>query len=60
MGSCLILTSDGEWIEFRRMRLESLLDGEVSYLASVDLVKPSQRIFGTFDCDEIGELLLRF
>lgn len=56
-ASLLLLTSDGEWVEFRRTKLELLLDGPKSFDVSVDLCKPSQRIVGSLTCEDVGRSL---
>jgi hypothetical protein len=52
--SILLLTSDGEWIAFKRFKATRLLQHSVSFQTSVDLIKPSQKIVGLLTCEEIG------
>ncbi|KAM0792521.1 hypothetical protein ACM66B_005190 [Microbotryomycetes sp. NB124-2] len=51
----LVVTSDYEMIEFRRVRMDSFLSsGEKSFNISTTLVRPSQRVFGCISCDQIA------
>ncbi|KAK4053120.1 ATP-dependent DNA helicase MER3 [Microbotryomycetes sp. JL201] len=51
----LIVTSDYEYIEFRRIRIDQFLrSGEKSFFVSATLVRPSQRVFGCISCDQIA------
>ncbi|TNY19881.1 P-loop containing nucleoside triphosphate hydrolase protein [Rhodotorula diobovata] len=47
-------TSDGEFIDFRRTRIDSLLKSPKQFDLSVVLVKPSQRIVVSASCDLIA------
>lgn len=58
LASVLLLTSDGKWIEYRRMPVEAFLDGKKDFGISVDLVKPSQKIVATVSCNELGQSFL--
>lgn len=55
LASVLLLTSDGKWIEYRRMPVQAFLDGKKDFCISVDLVKPSQKIVATVNCNELGQ-----
>ncbi|KAI5479633.1 hypothetical protein MNV49_003143 [Pseudohyphozyma bogoriensis] len=53
--SVLVLSSDGEYLDFRRMVISKLFEGGAkSFAISVILVKPSQRIFATISCDDLA------
>ncbi|KAM0753841.1 P-loop containing nucleoside triphosphate hydrolase protein [Meredithblackwellia eburnea MCA 4105] len=53
-ASVLLVTSDFEYIEFRRMMSDHLLKGPKSFSIRVNLVKPSQRIIALVACDDLG------
>lgn len=54
--SVLLITSDGEWIAFKRFKANKLLQRPVTFETMVDLIKPSQKIVGLLTCEEIGGL----
>ncbi|GAA6048956.1 hypothetical protein JCM3770_007137 [Rhodotorula araucariae] len=47
-------TSDGEFIDFRRTRMDHLLSSPKQFVLSVVLVKPSQRVVISVSCDLIA------
>ncbi|GAA6001199.1 hypothetical protein JCM10207_007458 [Rhodosporidiobolus poonsookiae] len=53
-ATVLSVTSDGEFVDFRRARLDQLVATPKQFDLSVVLVKPSQRIFVSVSCDLIA------
>jgi hypothetical protein len=54
--SCLSTTTDGEFIDYRKLRLERLVasKGPKEFEIAVALIKPSQKILVIAACEELA------